>query len=158
VWVDRSGVVYVADFGSSAVRVFDRSGVLIRTIPVARPLGLTVSADGLLYVTDDHHHQVRVYDAMGTLVRSFGRQGSAPGEFQHPHGIALGPDGDVYVADRGNARVQAFTPEGIVRRTFASTDEHRPFAPAGVCVTPDRRLLAADTASHRVLAWSLADR
>ena len=57
-------------------------------------------------------HQVSVYDDTGKLVREFGKQGSAPGEFQQPGGIAFGADESVFVADQVNHRVQRLTPLG----------------------------------------------
>ena len=57
-------------------------------------------------------HKVVVYDPAGKLVREFGKQGSAPGEFDQPGGIAFGRNGSVYVADQANRRVQRLSPQG----------------------------------------------
>jgi sugar lactone lactonase YvrE len=76
------------------------------------PGGLAIDKEGLLYATHMMRHKVVVYDVTGKPVREFGRQGSAPGEFEQPGGIAFGPDGSVYVADQVNHRVQRLTPQG----------------------------------------------
>ena len=48
----------------------------------------------------------------GTFIKSWGKLGTAPGEFNVPHGITLDSMGHVIVADRGNNRVQIFDQDG----------------------------------------------
>jgi DNA-binding beta-propeller fold protein YncE len=165
VWIGHDGLVYVADYGGDAVRVFDRAGTLIRTIGgsgtdrLRGPLGLAIASDGSIYVTDSGNHRIQVFTADGAHVRSIGARGDGPGQFQSPHGLALGPDGLVYVADRGNRRVQGLRPDGtaavILHGTGASIGA---FTPGGLCVTPDGTLLIVDMTGHRVLGWRLAAR
>jgi DNA-binding beta-propeller fold protein YncE len=167
VWIGYDGLVYVADYGGDAVRVFDRAGTLIRTIGgsvtaadrLRGPLGLAIASDGSIYVTDSGNHRVQVFKADGAHIRTFGARGDGPGQFESPHGIALGPDGLVYVADRGNRRVQGLRPDGtaavMLHGKEASIGE---FTPGGLCVTPDGTLLIVDMTGHRVLGWRPAAR
>ena len=161
VWIDGDQQVYVADFGSGVVRVFDTGGRLTRSIgadghdrgTLSRPLGVAVSRDGRVFVTDAGTHQVHIFERTGKLLAIIGASGSADGEFQSPHGVAFGADDFTYVADRGNARVQVLSPEGGWLASLATDELAGPFAPAGVSLTPNGTVLAADTASHRVVGW-----
>jgi len=47
-----------------------------------------------------------------TFVKSWGKLGSAPGEFRTPHGLAFDSRGRLFVADRGNVRLQIFDQDG----------------------------------------------
>ena len=161
VWIDADGLAYVADFGSGAVRVFDRHGTLAATIgrdrygagALERPVGVTISRRGLVYVTDAATHRVQVFGKSGEAVTSFGGLGSAEGAFKSPHGVAVGSDDLIYVADRGNARVQVLTPEGRPIRTLTAEGLAGTFAPAGLCLAADGAVLTADIAGHRVVGW-----
>ncbi|WP_010582059.1 6-bladed beta-propeller [Schlesneria paludicola] len=117
--VNKSDEILVTDFrqsnaeAKSRVQRFDQEGRFLdafETDPM--PGGLALDKDGLLYVTHMMKHKVAVYDPEGKLVREFGKQGSAPGEFDQPGGIAIGRDGIVYVADQANQRVQQLSPQG----------------------------------------------
>ena len=97
----------------SRVQRFDQEGRFLGSFETdPMPGGLALDKDGLLYVTHMMKHKVAVYDPAGKLVREFGKQGSAPGEFDQPGGIAFGRDGSVYVADQANRRVQRLSPQG----------------------------------------------
>jgi sugar lactone lactonase YvrE len=92
---------------------FDPQGRFLASFEMEpMPGGLALDADGLLYATHMMRHKVVVYDPQGRPIREFGKQGTAPGEFQQPGGIAFGPDGSLYVADQVNRRVQRLTPRG----------------------------------------------
>ena len=117
--VNQKDEILVTDFrqtnaeAKSRVQRFDQEGRFLgafETDPM--PGGLALDKDGLLYVTHMMKHKVAVYDPAGKLVREFGKQGSAPGEFDQPGGIAFGRDGSVYVADQANQRVQRLSPQG----------------------------------------------
>ncbi|HTM53348.1 MAG TPA: NHL repeat-containing protein [Pirellulales bacterium] len=117
--VNDKDEILVTDFRQSNA---EASGRLQRFDPTGRflgafetdpmPGGLALDADGLLYATHMMRHKVVVYDQTGKRVREFGKQGTAPGEFQQPGGIAFGPDGTLYVADQVNRRVQRLTSRG----------------------------------------------
>lgn len=161
VLVGDDGFVYVADYNSDAVRVFEKRGRLRTSIgrsgsgagELSRPLGLALSGDGLIYVTDSGNHRIQVFTTAGAFVRQLGRRGRAIGEFESPHGIALGPDGLVYVADRENRRIQVLTPDGTFVRAIGTDPESLAggFRPAGICFAGDGRLLVVDIEGHRVL-------
>jgi DNA-binding beta-propeller fold protein YncE len=84
-----------------------------------RPTGVALAPNGDIFVADGHdpnrHAAARVvkFSKDGRFLKSWGRKGSAPGEFDEPHDIFVGGSrGWVYVADRKNNRVQVFDQEG----------------------------------------------
>lgn len=73
---------------------------------LARPTGVAC-AGGEIYVAETATHRVRVFSDAGE--RSFGRRGSAPGEFNFPTSLAV--DGEaLWVGDTLNFRVQRIDP------------------------------------------------
>lgn len=101
--------------------------------------------DGFVYVCDGYGnsrvHCFRRSD--GGHVRSWGRSGTASGQFNLPHDLVVlhrpeqsDPEGDrVLVADRENHRIQIFSASG---QYLAQWHVHRP---CGIALSWDRRLL-----------------
>jgi len=84
-----------------------------------RPTGVAIGANGDIFVSDGHapnaHNNARVlkFRRDGKFIKSWGRKGSAPGEFDEPHDIFIGgTQNRVYVADRKNNRIQVFDQDG----------------------------------------------
>ena len=48
----------------------------------------------------------------GKFIKTWGKPGSAPGEFNVPHAIAFDSKGRLFVADRANNRLQIFDQDG----------------------------------------------
>ncbi|HET6325978.1 MAG TPA: NHL repeat-containing protein [Planctomycetaceae bacterium] len=117
--VNQKQEVLVTDFrqsnaaAKSRVQRFDQEGRFLGSFETdPMPGGLALDQDGLLYVSHMMKHKVAVYDPAGKVVREFGKQGTAPGEFNQPGGVAVARDGSVYVADQANQRVQRLSPKG----------------------------------------------
>jgi hypothetical protein len=84
-----------------------------------RPTGVAIAPNGDIFVTDGHlpnaHNNGRVlkFSKNGTFIKSWGKRGSAPGDFDEPHDVFLGGSQNrLYVADRRNQRIQVFDQEG----------------------------------------------
>ena len=84
-----------------------------------RPTAVAVAPGGDIFVADGHdpnrHGAARVvkFSRDGLFLKTWGRKGSAPGEFDEPHDIFVGGSRAwVYVADRKNNRIQVFDQEG----------------------------------------------
>jgi hypothetical protein len=80
----------------------------------AQPQGIAVAPDGTVYVTDSASNRIDVLNRHGNIIRSWGKKGSAPGEFVTPPALALDRQGNVYIVDTYNSRVQKFSPRGKV--------------------------------------------
>jgi len=116
--VNAKDEVLVADFKQNndpkaRIQRFDSEGRFLSAFETdPMPGGLAFDKDGLLYVSHMMKHKVSVFDPADKFVREFGKQGTAPGEFDQPGGIAFGRDGSLYVADQVNRRVQRLSPQG----------------------------------------------
>ena len=84
---------------------------------LTEPCSVVTAANGDIFVAEGHSGQldsakpetvsrISKFTQDGTFVKSFGRWGSAPGEFKTPHDITIDSQGRLYVADRGNMRIQ----------------------------------------------------
>jgi hypothetical protein len=121
---DNAGGLWIIDTLSHAVRKFDTDGKVLMTVGTLdqpgedqnhlnQPNDVAFAANGDLYISDGYgNDRVVVFDKNGKFIRTWGKLGTAPGEFSQPHGIALDSKGRVYVADRNNSRVQIFDPNG----------------------------------------------
>lgn len=117
--IDAQGRVIVCDRENERLQVFDAKGTFIaawKSPALGKPYGVEITPDGHPHVIDggspslkrEQRGKALELDAQGRIIESYGRFGSAPGEFQLGHDIAVGPDGAVYVAEGTGARVQKF--------------------------------------------------
>lgn len=84
-----------------------------------RPTGVAIAANGDVFVADGHSGnksnsgRIVKFSPDGTFIKSWGRRGSAIGEFRDPHDLYVGGSKNyVYVADRQNNRIQVFDQDG----------------------------------------------
>jgi len=84
---------------------------------LTEPCSVVTAPNGDIFIAEGHAGQypgqgpdsvarISKFTKDGKFVKSFGRWGSAPGEFKTPHDIALDSQGRLFVADRGNMRIQ----------------------------------------------------
>lgn len=80
------------------------------------PAGVAIAPNGDIFVADGHgppNGRVMKFTKEGKFIKSWGKLGSAPGDFDTPHDICIGGSQNrVYVADRNNNRIQVFDQEG----------------------------------------------
>lgn len=115
--LDRFGNLYVVDYASSKISMFNKAGMFQRQWggkgtgkgEFNVPRGIAIDKVDRVYVADSLNHRVQVFSASGDYLYSFGGRGSEPGRFIGPSDLAIDPDNDcLYVADRGNCRIQIF--------------------------------------------------
>jgi len=77
---------------------------------------VVVAPNGDIYVGDGHgigtNDRVVKLSKDGKVIATWGKHGTAAGQFDILHGLALDSAGRLYVADRGNNRIQIFSPDG----------------------------------------------
>jgi hypothetical protein len=158
--IDRHGNVWTTDEGNHAVRKFTADGKLLMTIGepgkaggapslLTSPTGVLVAPDGNVFVTEGHDNspkaavaRVSKWTADGKFIKTWGRTGSAPGEFSTPHVIAMDSRGRLFVGDRNNNRIQIFDQEGNFLDLWYQFGR-----PSGIVITPDDRIYVADSES-----------
>jgi YYY domain-containing protein len=150
--VDGRGRVWVADFGNSRLRVFDRDGGSLGgwggrgsgEFGFRELCGIAISGDSL-YVADTWNGRVQAYTVDGLLRAS-------AGSLYGPRGIAVAPNGRVWVADTGNHRVVSYGPlldePRIVGKKGAGPGEFA--SPIGIAVSPRGEICVADTGNRRI--------
>jgi DNA-binding beta-propeller fold protein YncE len=156
---DEEGDLFVAEYGSNdRVQKFSAEGELLLEFGTfgagaeqfQRPSGLAWH-DGRLYVADAMNGRVQVFTADGRSLGVLGGE-EAP-SFRLPYDIAVGPQGDLYVVEYGAGRVSRVTAAGrlVGRWGAVGHAEGRMHTPWGLDVTPDGRVLVADTGNRRIV-------
>jgi hypothetical protein len=81
-----------------------------------QPSDVITNANGDIFVADGHggnsNARIVKFDKTGKFIKTWGKKGSAPGEFDIPHSLAFDSKGRLFVADRNNVRLQIFDQEG----------------------------------------------
>ena len=127
--VSNDGLVYVSDRGGKRVQVFTIDGKFVSQVFIGRECRMPDCGNGttaastafspdpaqrFLYVGNRSQARVMVFDRKTlSLLDSFGRWGSAPGEFGTLHHMAADSKGNLYVTEvtplkPENRRVQKF--------------------------------------------------
>jgi DNA-binding beta-propeller fold protein YncE len=170
--VDSVGRVYTADFGTSTVRVFAESGVLLAELFGESGAGdgqfnglSDVAVDeqrGYLYASDNLNSRVQQFRILfgnesvtATLERSFGRYGRAPGQFAYPQNLAVDENtGHLFVGDVANRRIQVFDSEGQFLNQIGLPAEVTDWQVMGLNVNNAGALYVADALNNAV--WVFA--
>ena len=149
-----------------AVYKFSPDGKLLMTIgrpgvpgnppdALTEPTSIVIAANGDIFISEGHGAQspdakpgtvsrVSKFDKNGKFIKSFGKLGSAPGEFRLAHDLVLDPQGRLFVADRGNMRIQIMDQDG------GFIAEWKQFSrPSGIAIR-DGLIYVADSESNAV--------
>ena len=121
----RDGLLYVADYFTDSIEVFDLDGNHRKSISAAdglnSPGGVDVFADGSVLVADTYNHRVVHLDADGSVLRQWGKAGKAGrgrDEFRYPTDVAILPDGGFVVAGGYTHRIKRFDADGKLREIW----------------------------------------
>jgi sugar lactone lactonase YvrE len=150
--VDGGGRLWVADFGTSRLRIFDPFGGLLGgwggrgggIFGLREPSGVAIR-DDVVYVADTWNGRVQSFTTGG-------KWKAAARDFFGPRGITVAPDGTVWVTDTGNKRLVAFDAELKQLRTIGRLGAGPlEFSdPVGIAAGRDGSLYVADAGNQRI--------
>ncbi|XP_077997861.1 E3 ubiquitin-protein ligase TRIM45-like [Glandiceps talaboti] len=117
---------FMTDYWNHQVVVSKSDGNVLRCFgssQLINPRCIAISpVDGSVYVSDwdgkveeetnKDGHCVRKYTQNGDYIKSFGRYGTANGQFRGPNFLTINSQGMVFVADINNSHIQVFTADG----------------------------------------------
>ncbi len=115
--IDRLNQLYLADYGSSKIFVFNKVGNVVRTFggkgnganELNIPRSVAVDRFDRIYVCDSFNNRLSVFDAGGRILYTFGEKGSAADQLVNPSDVAIDNQyGIIFVCDRGNRRLQIY--------------------------------------------------
>ena len=157
---ELSGEIFVADSAAHDIKVFDKSGTLLRRIggrgleagSFNGPTHLSCSGENL-YVTDTLNARVQVLSLSGTPQASIGQRGLFVGNLVRPKGVVTDRDGHVYVIESYYDYVLVFNSNGELLLPIGGTGNEagRFFLPAGAWTDDGSRLFVADMFNGRVV-------
>ncbi len=164
----RDGLLYVADFDNSKLRVIDVNTHVTSTVisqaSFKRPFGMAFSADGTLYVSTDNDQAGNHTDMSGSIWKVDVHAKTATvvaNAIGRPRGLAVLPDGRLAVADYLHHVVQfvdvqtgtvttlagAWNTAGMVDGAGAIA---RFSAPYNIAVRADGKLVITDFDNNRI--------
>jgi YYY domain-containing protein len=156
--VDSRGRVWVADFGNSRIRVFDRGGAPLGgwggrgsgEFGFRELCGVAIRGDAL-YVADTWNGRVQAYTLDGAPALR-----ATATDLYGPRGIAVATDGRVWVADTGNHRVLTYGPllddPKIVGKKGTGPGEFS--SPIAVAASPTGEVFVGDTGNRRIQVFA----
>jgi DNA-binding beta-propeller fold protein YncE len=163
--VDRAGNVWVTDgLGREGkgqqVFKFSPDGRVLLTLGKAgiagsgpdefnAPSAVYVAPNGDIFVADGHggntNARIVKFAPDGKFIKTWGRKGSAPGEFDIPHTLAMDSRGRLFVGDRQNNRIEIFDQDGnFIDQWFQFS------RPSGVYIDKHDVIYVADSESESV--------
>ena len=107
------------------------------------PSAVLIAPTGDIFVGDGHggdsNARMLKFSKDGRLIKTWGKRGSAPGDFATPHTLAMDSRGRLFVGDRENNRVQIFDQDGKF------IEEWKQFGrPSGIFIDRNDMLYVAD--------------
>src|SRR5436309_1461066 len=171
IFVDRDDNVWVTDCACTGGTIpagrghqvfkFSRDGKLLMTLGKPgggrdpefffQPNDVLVAPNGDIFVSEGHASapgstaRVLKFSKDGKLIKSWGKLGTAPGEFDQPHALAMDSKGRLFVGDRNNNRIEIFDQDGKF------LDQWTQFSrPSGVYIDKNDNIYVADSESESV--------
>ncbi len=165
----RNGKVWLLSQGQMRVAVWGRDASFERVLDLAALAGLPddrrasaevsgfdVGADGTVVFAIPVQFRVHAIDPDGK-VRSFGKAGSAAGNFGVLGDVVLDREGNLFVSDRLRGLVMVFRPDFRFLREFGRTANNAWLArPGAMALDPAGRLFVSQVRNRGVAVFAIA--
>jgi DNA-binding beta-propeller fold protein YncE len=147
--LDGEGRLWIADFGTSKLHVFDPDGGFLGgwggngngERRFNHPYGVAIAGD-TVYVADTENSRVTAFSLAGDFK-------ATSGGLYGPRGIAVAPDGSIWVTDLGNRRLMRYDAQLKHWDSFGHSEKGLDFrAPIGIAVAPDGVVYVSDPDDH----------
>jgi sugar lactone lactonase YvrE len=115
-----------------------------------RPSAIAIASNGTIFVADGHNSppnsqvnaRILKFSKDGKFIKTWGKLGTAPGEFNGPHALAFDSKGRLFVGDRSNNRIQIFDQNGKFIAAWKQFGR-----PSGIFIDKDDIMYVADSES-----------
>jgi len=165
VGVDKDGNVWVTDGqgkdgkGQQVIK-FSPDGKVLMKLGKAgvagtgpdtfnQPSDVIVAPNGDIFVADGHgddsNARIVKFNKDGKFIKTWGKKGTAPGEFDTPHALAFDSKGRLFVGDRNNNRIQIFDQDGKFLEQWTQFSR-----PSGIFIDKNDTIYVADSESGSV--------
>ena len=158
--IDRTGMVYVADYFNHRVQKMKPDGDLAKAWghrgngpgQFEQPAGVALGGNSQVFVADYRNHRIEVFTTQGIYLGQWGAQGDGPSQFNEPAAVAADGHGLVFVADDHNHRIQVFNEWGVFQRQWGGLgDGPGQFKfPRGVATDGRGNVYVADQGNGRI--------
>jgi sugar lactone lactonase YvrE len=163
--VDKDGNIWVTDGqgkdgkGQQAFK-FSPEGKVLMTLGKAgvagdspdtfnQPSAVAIAPNGDIFVADGHggdtNARIVKFSPDGKFIKTWGKKGTAPGEFDIPHCAVFDSGGRLVVCDRNNNRIQIFDQDG---KYIAEMRQYS--RPSGIAIDKNGTIYVADSESESV--------
>jgi len=157
---DDAENIYVAEYGGNdRIQKFSKEGEFLLSFggfgtkpgEFQRPSGI-VWREGRIYISDATNNRVQVFTPEGRFIKIL-ELPEQPLGLRFPYAICLGPDDALYIVEWGEGRISSISLEGrlLGRYGNSGTDMGQFRTPWGITVTPDKRIIVADTGNRRIV-------
>ena len=149
------GSLIVADNGNQQIKIFSRTGQIIRKIDTGvlftEPFHCIEHGECLV-VSDAEEHCLNVFDNCGNFLYKFGKHGTGDGELNKPYCLSINKAGHLMVCDSQNHRIQVFELSGkFVTKIGKKGDKIGEFnTPVSTAVLGDGRIVVTDFHNDRI--------
>ena len=112
-----------------------------------QPSAVAIAPNGDIFVADGHggntNARVVKFSKDGKFIKTWGKKGTAQGEFDTPHALAFDSKGRLFVGDRANNRIQIFTQDGEFLAEWTQFSR-----PSGIYIDRNDMIAVSDSESR----------
>lgn len=116
------------------------------------PCGVAVTHNGEVVVAEGCAGRISIFSTSGKKLRSFGKCGTAAGDFTCPCELDIDHKGNILIVDGSNRCIQKFTANGEFLASVGASGTLQFSEPDGISVHPiNKKIYIVDNNTHRVL-------